>query len=117
MNDACNLPCSILTDYASCTEIAIAVVTKRSVVTPTALNVSNDSQKWRGLFGGPFVIKTFAAHLSAIDGCVHVPGLHDSDTPTSNAVGALGLAAASVSALYWACKAFLIAHRWSGLWN
>ena len=115
MNDTCNLPHSILTNIAFCTKIV--VMKKRSVITLTALNVSNDSQNWRGLFGGPFVIKTFAAHLLAIDGCVHVSDLHDSDTPTFNAVGALGLAAASVSALYYACKVFLIAHRWSGLWN
>jgi hypothetical protein len=63
------------------------------------LNASNDSQ--RGLFGGPFVIKTFATHLSAIDGCQQVSDLHDSDEPHLKAVGALGLAAASVCALLY----------------
>lgn len=76
---------------------------------------SNDSQNWRGRFGGPFVLQAFAAHLSAIDGSARVPNLHDKPTP--NAVGALGLAAASVSALYHAHSIFLISDRWSGLWS
>jgi len=76
-------------------------------------NVSNDSQKWKGRFGGPFILQTFAAHLSAIDGHKQIPDLHD--RPSPNAVGALGLAAASVSDLYCARRNFLITHRWSGL--
>ena len=62
-------------------------------------NVSNDPQKWKGLFGGPFIIKTFAAHLSAIDGCIQVPDLQDTPYTDLNVVGALGMAAASVCAL------------------
>jgi hypothetical protein len=76
-------------------------------------HTSDDSQKWRGLFRGPFVLQTFAAHLSAIDGSTRVPGLHDKHSP--NAVGALGLAAASVHAFYRTWRIFLIADRWSGL--
>jgi hypothetical protein len=74
---------------------------------------ANDSQTWRGLFCGPFVLQAFAAHLSAIDGSARVPNLHD--TPSPNAVGALGLAAASVCVLYRVCRIFLITDRWSGL--
>jgi hypothetical protein len=77
------------------------------------VHVSDDSQKWRGLFRGPFVLQTFAAHLSAIEGSVCVPNLHDKPSP--NAVGALGLAAASVRAFYHVWRIFLIMDRWSGL--
>jgi hypothetical protein len=68
---------------------------KRYVMLNTlSLYISNDSQKWKGLFRGPFILQTFAAHLSAIEGSVNVPGLHDKPAPA--AVGALGMAAASV---------------------
>jgi len=77
------------------------------------VHVSNNSQKWRGLFHSPFVLQTFAAHLSAINSSAWVPGLHDK--PTHHAVGVLGLAATSVSmTLYCACRVFLIDDRWSG---
>lgn len=56
--------------------------------------ISNDSQHWKGVFRGPFILQTFAAHLSALNGSVKVPGLHDKPSPP--AVGALGMAAASV---------------------
>ena len=49
-----------------------------------------------GLFCGPFVLQTFAAHLSAIDRSVQVPDLLDISFANANGVGALGLAAASV---------------------
>jgi len=55
---------------------------------------ADDGKKWRGRFGGSFVLQAFAIHLSAISGSARVPDLHDK--PSSNAVGALGLAAASV---------------------
>ena len=58
------------------------------------VTVSNDSQKWKGLFHWPFVLRNFAAHLLVIEGSVNVFGLHD--TPAPAVVGALGLAAASV---------------------
>lgn len=58
---------------------------------------SNNPQKWRGLFRGPFFLQTFAAHLSAIDGAARIPDLHDKPSPPGP-VGAIGLAAASVCA-------------------
>jgi len=76
------------------------------------VHVTNNSQKWKGLFRGPFVLQVFAAHLSAIDSSVRVPNLHDGK-PTPDAIGALGLAAASVCALYRVCRTFLITNRWS----
>jgi len=54
----------------------------------------DDNKKWKGTFRGAFVLQTFAVHLSAIDGSACVPNLHDEPSP--NAVGALGVAAASV---------------------
>jgi hypothetical protein len=57
------------------------------------------SQKWRCLFRSPFILQTFAAHLSAIEGSQKVLDLHDSDKPTTTARGALGLSVASVSFL------------------
>jgi hypothetical protein len=56
--------------------------------------ISNDSQHWKGVFRGPFILQTFAAHLSTLNGLVKVPGLHDKPSPP--AVGGLGMAAASV---------------------
>ncbi|KAM6503850.1 hypothetical protein JOM56_000793 [Amanita muscaria] len=56
----------------------------------------DDKKKWKGLFRNPFVVRTFAAHLGAIEGSVKVPGLHDLDKRTPAMVGGLGLAAASV---------------------
>ena len=60
-------------------------------------SLSNDLQKWKRLFHAPFVLQAFAAHLSAIEGSVNVPDLHDKPSPAT--IGALGLAAASVSML------------------
>ena len=71
-------------------------MTKRyAALISLVVHTSNNSQKWKGLFRSSFVLQTFAAHLSAIDGYVQVPGdLHDKPSP--HAAGALGLAAASV---------------------
>jgi len=52
-----------------------------------------------GLFRNPFILQTFASHLSAIEGSMKILGLHDADKPTPTACGALGLCVASVSAL------------------
>ena len=59
-----------------------------------------------------FIIQTFAAHLSAIDGFARVSDLHDK--PFANAAGALGLAAASVCALYCTHRIILTNDRWNG---
>ena len=56
--------------------------------------ISKDSQQWKGVFCGPFILQMFAAYLSALDSLVKVPGLHDKPSPP--AVGGLGIAAASV---------------------
>lgn len=77
--------------------------------------VSNDSQEWRGLFRGPFVLQTFAAHFSCIDGAVRIPSLHGNDKP-GRANGGLGLAAASVCAVCRACSIVLTIDRWRGLY-
>lgn len=53
-------------------------------------------------------------HFYCIDGSVEVPDLHDSDIPSPDAFGALGLAAASVSNFYLPGEMFLITDRWSG---
>jgi len=74
-------------------------MTKRyAILQMLVVNAFNDSQMWRRLFCSPFILQTFAAHLLAINSCVQVPGLHNKPTP--HAIGGLGLAAASVSALF-----------------
>ena len=103
-------------------------VTKRSVIMMLialiVVHASNDPQKWRGLFYGPFVLQVFAAHLTAIDSSVQVPNLHNKPStkagtkagtkgPTK-AVGALGLPTASVCTSYRAGRISLIINRWSG---
>ena len=60
-------------------------------------SLSNDLQKWKGLFCAPFILQAFATHLSAIKDSVNVPDLHDKLSPA--AIGALGLATALVSML------------------
>ncbi|KAI9463520.1 hypothetical protein BJY52DRAFT_1221525 [Lactarius psammicola] len=55
-----------------------------------------DRKKWRGLFCGPLVLQTFSVHLTAIEGCLKISGLHGQDTPSPPPIGALGLAAAAV---------------------
>jgi len=56
--------------------------------------ISNDSQHWKGVFHGPFILQTFPAHLSTLNSSVKVPGLYDK--PSLPAVGGLGIATASV---------------------
>jgi hypothetical protein len=77
------------------------------------VHISNDSQQWKGVFCGPFILQTFAAHLSALDSSVKVPGLHDKPSPP--AVGGLGMADASVRVVYCATQILLIIDRWRGL--
>lgn len=60
-------------------------------------NNNNSYQNWKGLFRGPLILQTFAAHLGAIEGSVKVPDIHGPDTPTPVMAGGLGMAAASVS--------------------
>lgn len=76
---------------------------------------NNTSQKWKGLFRSPFVLQAFAAHLTAIEGSIRVPDLHDK--PTATATGGLGLAAASVRTVYFAPSrgVVLTINRWKGL--
>ncbi|KAF8502579.1 hypothetical protein JB92DRAFT_2973067 [Gautieria morchelliformis] len=68
--------------------------------------------KWRGLFRNPFVLQTFAAHLTAIEGCKAIPGLHDDAKLADAATGALGLSAAAVSVIYYAQRVVLTVVRW-----
>lgn len=95
MKNTWNSPSITSKIFTFCTK-TLTTKTKRSVmlIITLVVHVSNNSQKWRGLFHSPFILQKFAAHLSAIDGSVWVPGLHDKPTPC--VVGALGLAAASV---------------------
>jgi hypothetical protein len=67
--------------------------------------IINTSQKWKGLFHSPFVLQTFAAHLTAIKGSMRVPNLHDKLTATT--MGRLGLAATSVCTVYFAYRVVL----------
>jgi hypothetical protein len=53
-----------------------------------------------------FVLQTFAAHLTAIEGSKTIPGLHDQVKPIHNATAGLGLSAATV-------KLFVILVRFS----
>ncbi|KAN0131106.1 hypothetical protein V8E53_011107 [Lactarius tabidus] len=55
-----------------------------------------DRNKWKGLFHSPLVVQTFAVHLTAMEGALKVPGLHDPPHLTPAANGGLGLAVASV---------------------
>ncbi|KAI9511580.1 hypothetical protein F5148DRAFT_1146743 [Russula earlei] len=50
--------------------------------------------KWKGLFHGPFILQTFAACLTAIEGSAKVFNLHDNPIP--RVIGGLGLATALV---------------------
>ena len=50
-------------------------------------------QQYKGIFCGPFVLRTFAAHLNAIRGAVNVQGLITGDKPHK---GGLVLSAVSV---------------------
>lgn len=75
--------------------------------------ITNTSQKWKGLFHSMFVLQTFATHLKIIENSATIPDLHDK--PTAAAVGGLGLAAASVCAIYFTFELFLTINRWRGL--
>jgi hypothetical protein len=66
-------------------------------------------QKWKGLFRGPLVLQTFAAHLVAIEGSQKISGLHIPELPFQGPIGALGLAAAAVSGVDCACEIALTA--------
>jgi hypothetical protein len=66
----------------------------------TFLMKNNVIQKWKGLFHSPLVVQTFAVHLTAMEGALKVPGLHDPPHLTPAANGGLGLAVASVSIIY-----------------
>lgn len=88
-------------------------MTKRHVNPDIILYASKNNiiQKWKGLFRGPFILQTFAAHLTAIEGSQKILGLHDPDKPTPAAIGALGLAAASVSGIFHAHRVVLTVFR------
>ena len=70
-------------------------------------------QKWKGLFCGPLVVQTFAAHLSVTEGALNIPGLHNPDKAWHAAIGGIGLACASVTVLicHWIV---LMIIRWKG---
>jgi hypothetical protein len=74
--------------------------------------MSNGLKNWKGLFRGAFVLQTFSAHLSAIDGAAQVPNLHAKPSP--HPAGALAMAAASVCTLSHGCRVFLIIFRSNG---
>lgn len=54
-------------------------------------------QKYTGPFRSPLVVRTFAAHFSAIHGAIKVPELGDVDSPETYPCGGLALSAAAVS--------------------
>ncbi|KAF8479865.1 hypothetical protein JB92DRAFT_2837755 [Gautieria morchelliformis] len=81
MKNAKNSASITSTDFAFC---------MRTLIMPKM------QSKWRGLFRNPFVLQTFAAHLTAIEGCKAIPGLHDDAKLADAATGALGLSAAAV---------------------
>jgi hypothetical protein len=63
-------------------------------------HMSNDVQKWKGLFHSPLVVQTFAAHLTATEGAQKVSSLHNPPQLTPTAISGLGLAAVSMSIIY-----------------
>jgi hypothetical protein len=94
MKNVWNFPSISSRIFAFCIEIPMMMIKRYVMLNTISLYTSNDSQKWKGLFCGPFILQTVAAHLLAIEGSVNVPGLHEKPAPA--AVGALGLASASV---------------------
>jgi hypothetical protein len=58
------------------------------------------SKKSKHLFRGPFVLKTFGAHFTAIAGSVKVRALDDLDDAKNYPFGGLGLSAAAVSDIF-----------------
>ncbi|KAN0130427.1 hypothetical protein V8E53_011828, partial [Lactarius tabidus] len=55
-----------------------------------------DRKKWKGLFRSPLVVQTFAVHLTATEGALKVPSLHNPPHLTPMANSGLGLAVVSV---------------------
>ena len=58
-------------------------------------------QKFRGLYQGAFVLQTFAAHFTAIDGAHKILGIDDPEAGLAKPIGALGLAAAAVHCTFY----------------
>ena len=57
----------------------------------------NDTrQKYRGAFRGPFVLQTFVASLTALQGACKIDGLDDPDKTTARSYGGLPLTVAAV---------------------
>lgn len=61
----------------------------------------NAFQKNQGLFRGHLFLQVFAAHLTITEHAESVPGLHTPAIANPLAVGAIGLAAASVKLILW----------------
>jgi hypothetical protein len=53
-------------------------------------------QMYAGPFRSPLIVRTFAAHFSAIHGAIRVPALGDIDSPDTYPCGGLALSAAAV---------------------
>jgi len=58
-------------------------------------------QKFRGLYQGAFVLQTFAAHFTAIDGARKILGIDDPEAGLAKPIGALRLAAAAVCCTFF----------------
>ena len=54
-------------------------------------------QTYAGPFRSALVVRTFAAHFSAIHGAIKVPALGDTNSPDTYPCGGLALSAAAVS--------------------
>src|SRR5215471_8841048 len=54
-------------------------------------------QEYKGLFRSPFIVQTFAAHFTAIQGAVKVPLIGDPHSPDTLPTCGLALSAAAVS--------------------
>jgi hypothetical protein len=57
------------------------------------------SQDYKGLFHGPFVLQTFAAHFTAIVGAVKVPSIGSGASPSKQPTAALAMSAAAVCSI------------------
>jgi len=57
-------------------------------------------QTYAGPFRSALVVRTFAAHFSAIHGAIKVPALGDANSPDTYPCGGLALAAAAVSLFF-----------------
>jgi hypothetical protein len=53
-------------------------------------------QEYTGPFRSPLVVRTFAAHFSAIQGAIKVPALGDANSPDTYPCGGLALSTAAV---------------------